>query len=65
MLLKYSVSNFKSIGQNIEFSMFPLEENTNERYLTEIDTVVGKWEILKRGVFFELNASVKPPLLLH
>lgn len=59
MLLKYSVSNFKSIGHNIEFSMFPLQENTDERFLTEIDTVAGKWKILKRGAFFGPNASGK------
>lgn len=58
MLLKYSVSNFKSIGHNIEFSMFPLE-NTDDRFLTEIETVAGKWKILKRGVFFGPNASGK------
>lgn len=58
MLLKYSVSNFKSIGRNIEFSMFPLE-NTDDRFLTEIDTVAGRWKILKRGAFFGPNASGK------
>lgn len=59
MLLKYSVSNFKSIGHNIEFSMFPLEDNLDERFLKDIDTVAGKWKVLKRGVFFGPNASGK------
>ncbi|MBP1566235.1 MAG: ATP-binding protein [Oscillospiraceae bacterium] len=58
MLLKYSVSNFKSIGHNVEFSMFPLE-NTDDRFLTEIETVAGTWKILKRGAFFGPNASGK------
>lgn len=59
MLLKYTVSNFKSIGHNIEFSMFPLEGNTDKRFLTEIDTVAGKWKVLKRGAFFGPNAAGK------
>lgn len=59
MLLKYSVSNFKSIGRNIEFSMFPLGDSTDERFLTEIDTVAGTWKVLKRGAFFGPNASGK------
>lgn len=59
MLLKYSVSNFKSIGHNIEFSIFPLGDSTDERFLTEIDTVAGKWKVLKRGAFFGPNASGK------
>ncbi len=59
MLLKYSVSNFKSIGHNIEFSMFPLLENDDTRFLTEIKTVAGDWKILKRGAFFGPNASGK------
>lgn len=59
MLLKYSVSNFKSIGHNIEFSMLPLENNCDDKFLTEIETVVGKMKILKRGAFFGPNASGK------
>ncbi|MCR4889320.1 MAG: ATP-binding protein [Ruminococcus sp.] len=58
MLLKYSVSNFKSIGHNIEFSMFPLE-NTDDKYLSTIETIVGTWRVLKRGAFFGPNASGK------
>ena len=59
MLLKYSVSNFKSIGNNIEFSMLPSEDDSDDRFLIEIDTVFGKWEVLKRGAFFGPNASGK------
>lgn len=59
MLLRYSVSNFKSIGNNIEFSMLPSEDTSDDRFLIEIDTVVGKWKVLKRGAFFGPNASGK------
>ena len=57
MLLKYTVSNFKSIGRTIEFSMFPLEGTSDDRFLSEITTVTGVWKILKRGAFFGPNAS--------
>lgn len=59
MLLKYIVANFKSIGHSVEFSMFPLEESTDARYLTSIDTRLGKWNVLKRGALFGPNASGK------
>ena len=59
LLLKFSASNFKSIGKNIEFSMFPVRENEDTRFLTEIDTKKGKWKILRRGGFFGPNASGK------
>lgn len=59
MLLRYSVSNFKSIGNNIEFSMLPSEDTSDDRFLIEIETVVGKWKVLKRGAFFGPNASGK------
>lgn len=59
MLLKYSVSNYKSIGHNIEFSMLPLEDSSDERFLTKIKTVAGDWNVLKRGAFFGPNASGK------
>ena len=58
MLLKYSVTNFKSIGETIEFTMFPLENKDNEHLMT-IKTKVGDWKILKRGVLFGPNASGK------
>lgn len=58
MLLKYSVSNFRSIGHNIEFSMFPLE-NSSDEFLTEINTVAGNLKVLKRGAFSDLTLRVK------
>lgn len=59
MLLRYIVSNFKSIGHSIEFSMFPDRENTDERFLRTIMTRAGEWKILQRGGFFGPNASGK------
>lgn len=58
MLLRYNVSNFKSIGEKIEYNMFPLN-NENPKYLSSIETVVGTWKILKRGALFGPNASGK------
>ena len=59
MLLKYNVSNFKSIGHNIEFSMFPTTPDIDERYAKEIQTKAGTWKILKRSAFYGPNASGK------
>ena len=59
MLLKYIVSNFKSIGHPIEFSMFPAEEIADDRFLRTIKTKAGEWKILRRGGFFGPNASGK------
>lgn len=52
MLLRYIVSNFKSIGHPVEFSMFPTEESTDERFLKTITTKAGEWKVLRRGGFF-------------
>lgn len=59
MLLRYVVSNFKSIGHPIDFSMFPMEENTDDRFLKTITTKAGEWKILRRGGLFGSNASGK------
>lgn len=60
MLLRYIVSNFKSIGSEVEFCMFPSDNNNyDDRFLKTIDTKAGKWKILKRGAFFGPNASGK------
>lgn len=63
MLLKYIVSNYKSIGHSIEFSMFPTEESTDERFLTTIDTKAGSWKILRRGALFGPNAAGKSTMI--
>lgn len=59
MLLKYIVSNYKSIGHPVEFSMFPTEDDVDEMYLKKIDTKMGIWNVLRRGGFFGPNASGK------
>lgn len=33
MLLQYVVSNFKSVGPPVEFSMFPVRSAMDERFL--------------------------------
>lgn len=58
MLLRYNVSNFKSIGKKIEYSMFPLNDE-DPKYLSSIETIVGTWKVLKRGALFGPNASGK------
>lgn len=59
MLLKYRVSNYKSIGHDIEFSMLPTAKNTDERYTSKISTRAGDWNVLHRGILFGANASGK------
>lgn len=59
MLLRYIVSNFKSIGHRVEFSMFPTKKSTDERFLKTIATKAGEWKVLRRGGFFGPNASGK------
>lgn len=59
MLLKYVVSNYKSIAYPIEFSMFPTSDEIDKRLVKTIDTKLGKWKILRRGGFFGPNASGK------
>lgn len=59
MLLQYVVSNFKSIGRPVEFSMFPIQATSDKRFLKSVPTKYGKWEVLRRGGFFGPNASGK------
>ena len=59
MLLRYIVSNYKSIGHKIEFSMLPTEDSTDDRFLGTIQTRAGEWKVLRRGGFFGPNASGK------
>jgi AAA15 family ATPase/GTPase len=63
MLLKYIVSNYKSIGHNIEFSMLPTKYSKDESFLTPIQTKQGMWKVLRRGAFFGPNASGKSNLV--
>lgn len=59
MLLRYIVSNYRSIGHTVEFSMFPMRETKDDRFLKSVSTKNGTWRVLRRGVFFGPNASGK------
>lgn len=59
MLLRYIVSNFRSIGHTIEFSMLPDKKNSDDRFLKSINTIEGEWKVLSRGGLFGSNASGK------
>lgn len=59
MLLRYIVSNFKSIGHPLEFTMLPLAGENDNRFLKTITTKAGEWKVLRRGGFFGPNASGK------
>ena len=59
MLLRYTVSNFKSIGHPIGFTLFPTNKNLDERFLRTLSTKAGKWKVLQRSGFLGPNASGK------
>ena len=59
MLLQYNVTNFKSIGHNIEFSMLPTRADLDEKYIRKVQTKIGPCKILKRAAFYGPNASGK------
>ena len=43
VLLRYVVSNFKSIGHPVEFSMLPAEESMDKRFSKAVTTRAGEW----------------------
>lgn len=59
MLLRYVVSNYKSIGHPVEFSMLPTRKDKNGESLKTITTRAGEWKVLSRSGFFGPNASGK------
>ena len=59
MLLRYIVENFKSIGKEIEFTMFPSKDIKDKKFISTLETRNGNWEVLKRAAFFGPNASGK------
>lgn len=59
MLIQYMVSNYKSIGHPIQFSMFPAKESIDRRFIKGINTVNGEWKVLNRGGVFGPNAAGK------
>lgn len=59
MLITYSVKNFKSIKEDLEFSMLA-SESIDKAYCTSITLLNGiEIEILNRSLFFGANASGK------
>lgn len=63
MLLKYIVSNFKSIGHMVEFSMLPIANSNEDKFIKTIKTKAGDWQVLQRGGFFGPNASGKTTII--
>lgn len=59
MLLRYIVSNFKSIGHPLEFNMLPTKESDDQRFLKSIKVQSSEWKVLQRSGFFGPNASGK------
>lgn len=59
MLLRYIASNFKSIGQQIEFSMLPTLDSSPEQGLRTVQVGSTKFKILQKGVLFGANAAGK------
>jgi len=59
VLLRYVVSNFKSIGHPVEFSMLPAEESMDKRFSKAVTTRAGEWKVLQRSGFFGPNGSGK------
>ncbi len=59
MLLKYTVSNFKSIADTIEFTMIPTEDNVRHQFADTLKTKNSEFKVLRRGIFFGANASGK------
>ena len=59
MLLRYIVSNFKSIGHSLDFSMLPPKHCDGDLPTKDIETRAGTWKVLRRGGFFGPNASGK------
>ena len=59
LLLRYIVSNFKSIGHPIEFSLLPTRAESGADAFQSIQTSAGSWKVLRRGGIFGPNASGK------
>lgn len=65
MLLRYIVSNFKSIGHTVEFSMLPPENlsDTESQLLQSITVGTTQWQVLQKGVLLGANGDGKTNLL--
>ncbi len=56
MILEYKCSNFRSIGEEVTFSMLASKDSTNEIYLKEIN---NKFKCLREAVIYGANGSGK------
>lgn len=63
MLLRYVVSNFKSIGHPIELSLLLPKASKDDRFCRTITTRKGEWKVLQRCGLFGPNASGKSSLV--
>lgn len=63
MLLRYIVSNFRSIGHAVEFSMLPSEHASRVEALKHIKARDSEWTLLRRAGLFGPNASGKSSLI--
>lgn len=59
MLLKYNVSNFKSIADNIDFRMVPNSQEMDELYYNTVKDGNSEIKVLKRAICYGANASGK------
>lgn len=59
MLLKYNVSNFKSIADSIDFKMIPNSQIVNPIYYNTIQNANEELNVLKRAICYGANASGK------
>lgn len=63
MLLRYIVSNFKSIGSPVEFTMLPSNQQIDIDAIKKLKVQNTEWHILRRGALFGPNASGKTSLI--
>lgn len=63
MLLRYIVSNFKSIGHPLELNMLPAHATIDDYFVKKISLNNTPWKVLRRGAFFGPNASGKSSLI--
>lgn len=64
MLLRYLVSNFRSIGQAVELSMLPTGQSMEQEYSRNLRVDGSEWNVLRRAALFGPNASGKSSLIM-
>ena len=58
MLLRYVVRNFKSIGHELEFSMFPAKGLLDDRFQKTIHTPAGGCKVSIRELVDRMDTGV-------